>query len=445
MLPALVSHCFAESAEHPLSETATAFAGDLAARISAVLCDAGAIDPASREEKKAHRRQLRRRQDELYRWYESKGRNVSLRDCKTETDRANYREFRKIMANADFLELSYRRRLHFVSRIERHFMEMRPQFSPALEAVVGAVSEPDRGGERRSSQGRLHAFFLGRLQQPLTIGLSYFGRGLRTGYAAVYTPKTQTMLLNLNLAQSRPAEFIDAFEHELWHHLIPVRIPDDMTNNLWWEGFAETVAELWSEEVHERMPRARIARSSSIEYPVQVAFCALYLGMERQLTFEYLCGLRDAADFSRAFAAGTYPPAAGGCRAMPDSQVPPVRRILGDIISKPAAIDSEKRHRIEKLLSDWGWKEDDGSRISIGKYIANGDFEATELGFAFRLKKQLLFDLIQAVTVVNLQDLTAAVPTRCIVGMLVLPQHLTANVRDVCHYVRNPYRQYANR
>jgi hypothetical protein len=269
-----------------------------------------------------------------------------------------------------------------------------------------------------------------RLATPVHVRARYFGHGKHTGTGAIYFPPTATIHINLNMAADDPAMFVDSFEHELWHHLLPLVTSKSMLNNIWWEGFTELMAERWSSVQPPRHHALRAARA--IEYPVQVAFATMLMTAAPEATLTYLYdGRHDHARLAAAVRASATVPA-------------PVAAALAEVIAAPVAISPERLQQLRGMLKNWGWKEDDGGLIDITGYVVDGQLDATKCGTAFRYRKQLLIDLIQAITVHNLQAVRAAGGTGW-TRQLDLPRHLRRNLERVLSYVDDPYHQYANR
>jgi hypothetical protein len=396
---------------------AESFEQALHGQMVSILYDAGAIDPVTLKEDKDSRRADVKRHKELDAWFEGKGRNVSLLSCKTEVDKANYRAFRTEMSNQDFLGMKFRRRLRFVRKIDNHFGVMKRHFRTALWAVVDT---PETG------PGTLEAVIQNRLEIPAGLSLRYFGRARATTIGAMYHPRSHSIYLNLNFMTSRPALFVDSFEHELWHHLLPIVDRHHATDNIWFEGFAEAASELWSEELYEQIDRSPVIKSKDIEYPIQTAFASLCFGVNRRATFEYLADVSDLSAYQEALA------------------VDSISNSLSALFAEPHFAHNG-RARVTVMLSDWGWKEDDGGVIDISKYVAGEGLDKKAMATAFLYKKKMFLDLIQAVTVCKLQQFSELHSRKDLVHRVELPPHLRENLKEVLNYVESPYHQYANR
>jgi hypothetical protein len=232
--------------------------------------------------------------------------------------------------------------------------------------------------------------------------------------------------MNLNYMVSYPAQFVDSLEHELWHHLLPIVARENVVDNIWWEGFNEAACELWSEALYDRIERPAVGPSDSIEYPVQTAFASLFLDVDRRLTLEFLAAVIDAGQFRDALA---------------DSEL---GTALVELMQEPHfARDGQKR--VTDMLSDWGWKEDDGSLIDISRFVDGERLERRAMSGAFLYDKEMFVDLVQAITVCKLQDLRERLPPSRILHGLSLPDHLRKNVADILDYVDFPYHQHGKR
>ena len=399
-----------------VADSAT-FASNVRTQMAAILYLAGAIEPATEKEDRESRREQRQRHKELAAWFDSKNRDISLRNCTSEQDKANYGIFRTAMANKEFLALKFKRRRRFIGKINDHFAAFETHFDDALSALV----TPPAAGS-----AALEAHFAERLQIPVQLSLRYFGRTNSTTLAAMYHPRSHNIYLNLNYMISYPAQFIDSLEHELWHHLLPIVDRENVVDNIWWEGFNEATCELWTAALYDRIERPAVGPSDSIEYPVQTAFASLFLDVDRRRTLEFLAAAIDAGQFRDALA---------------DNEL---GTALVELMQEPHfARDGQKR--VTDMLSDWGWKEDDGSLIDISKYVDGDHLERRAMSGAFLYDKEMFVDLIQAITVCKLQDLRKRVPPSRILHGLSLPDHLRKNVADILEYVDFPYHQHGKR
>jgi len=352
------------------------------ARVLATLHEA-ALFTADGVERTAERKKLLRRQQSLRSWFESHGKSLRLSDCRTDADRANYRDFRGVMATEKFLRMSAKARARYIARVDRRLATMCARWAEAW-----AQFSPHRPPAEMPN-----------------IAVRYFGFGAYTTTAAMYYPKSQTVYLNLNHARDDPDDLVDSLEHELWHHFIPLVTADTVAQNIWFEGFTEFYSELWAEPFR----RAREEESThSVEYPVQTAYVTLRYLQNREQT--------------HAITFGTTP--------MPDL----------------LAASQAKLAKLSEMLGNWGWKEDDGAPgVALDRYILNGRFSAPALSDLFRKDRQLLLDLIQAITVCELRNAREAGFDDRWARKQDLPEHLKQNLIEVFKYVKNPRRQHANR
>ena len=399
-----------------VADSAT-FTSNVRTQMAAILYHAGAIEPATQKEDRESRREQRQRHKELTAWFDSKNRDVSLRNCTSDQDKANYRIFRTAMANKEFLALKFSRRRRFAGKINDHFAAFETHFDDALSALV----KPSAAGS-----AALEAHFSERLQIPVQLSLRYFGRTNSTTFAATYHPRSHNIYMNLNYMISYPAQFVDSLEHELWHHLLPIVDRENVVDNIWWEGFNESTCELWSTALYDRIERPAVRPSDSIEYPVQTAFASLFFDVDQRRTLEFLAATIDIGQFREALA---------------DSEL---GTALVELMQEPHfARDGQKR--VTDMLSNWGWKEDDGSLIDISKYVDGDRLKRRTMAAAFLYDKEMFVDLIQAITVCKLQDLRKRVPPSQILHGLSLPDHLRKNVADILEYVEFPYHQHGKR
>jgi hypothetical protein len=380
-----------------------------------MLSEAAQIDPESGGERKDARKALMARQRELQEWFSGMGQAVSLADCKTEKDRANYREFRDTMATYEFVRLKLRERQRFIRHVDGYLAALANEFESSLKRFLAVESVADPLWTA-----------VGVDLQPVKLKPRFFGHGRYTGTAAVYFPPERCIYLNLNMAVESPDDFIDSLEHELWHHLMPLVTATTLHENLWWEGFTEAAAEQWAAS----RPGQGRGRGASVEYPVQVAFVSLFLGLDRRLTLEHAYGLKTREEFLVAFA------------AKPDQAE--LRQVLAAALRDSMRVDAARKAALERMLGHWGWKEDDKSAFKLDVWLEGEFLSEAKIRRSFRWDKQLLMDIIQAQTVANLQAIKAVGGAR--VGLsLPLSKSLLDNLRKVLAYVDDPYHQYANR
>ena len=398
--------------------TATrAFADHLGGSTLEMFFSVAMIDRDSGGEPREPRRARIARQKQLREWLREHGGQVAAEDCEDEEDRRNLREYPETMAGRRLLALPRRQRLRLLREIEDYFEQFSEYFAASLTAVF-QVAEPKH----------LPPIVRSQMQIRLRVRPRALPRERGHLIAAIYLPQHRLILFNPDQAAEDPAGFLDTFEHELWHHLLPGL--DDLANdaNLWWEGFNEAVSEIWSAEFHARASGIGHLHSSSVEYPSQAAFASLLLGLCRTSTLRFLTGEIGEDEF---LAGLTGRGARGAALAQAYGQrdfLPPARR-----------------ERVESVLTEWGWREDDGSRISLEYLLVDHRLDRNILQYEFHRNREFLMHFIQALTIVLLQDLRDRFPLREWRRELDLPEALQSNLRRVFNYTRNPHYPLANR
>lgn len=394
-------------------------AGEFAAfwqgKMHLLLCEAGMLEAQTLGERGAEKVALMRRQGELEAWFARQQRAVGEGQLQTEQDKQNYRDFRTVMANAEFLKLEVDERRQYVTRVDAH--------EAAFARYFGASLEEFTAGGGAEDTARVRGFLAQRLAQHVGVGMRYFGRGAETTIAAVYLPLTRSVYVNVNFMAAKERPFIGAVEHELWHHLVPTATPATVAQNLQWEGFNEALAKHWAAYFYAHLPADYKLREQQVSYPLQVAYTSLFLGSERLLTLSYLTGQRSEADFLAAFAAGG----------------PPWRATVAAQWRERLRVDAAHSQRLAALLSAWGWKEDDGAPLKLDAVLENGQLVPAKLTALFTSNRQLLNDLGDAQCVLWLQDLQAQYPAQAYPrSALDLPPNLWQNFTDVYEYSRHP-------
>lgn len=348
---------------------------------------AAGIDPRSRQEDRAAVARRRQRQQELSDWYHQAGRPTS-RSQLSEADQQRLREYPQLMASAALLELSRSQRLAYLDRVDHTFYRLQRHAQAALEKLCAGDAE-------------LIAEIEARAREIPSVQLRYFGRGPQTTVGAIYQPGTRTIYLNLNHSVHEPNAFFDAFEHELWHHLLPIVSTQSMGQRPWVEGYVEAVAELWGGAVSSPYP--------SVEYPVQTALATLHLAHARRPTLRYLTGLDDEATFR----AQLEPRLPG---LFPDLHVPGSPQDLRD------------------LLRAWGWEEDDGSPLRLEHLLTDTQLSPSAVSQEFLQDGAFVMDLIRAISILKLQ---AAQPLPPLPQDL--PQPLRDNLQRVLRHIDAPH------
>ena len=438
-----------------LDKAATQFAQNLQGRMRNLLYNAGAIDPETSKESLGIKEQMIGRQRKLNSWFHDKGKEVIFEECETETDRQNYLEFREIMANKAFLQLEYSKRRRFISTINGYFEEFSNAFATSLKEML-YPSPRQTEDENDKMINRLTQ----RLRFDVNVKIWYFNKERLTSIGAIYVPNTFTIYLNLNSLIQSPAEFIDAFEHELWHHLLPPSSLERPYENLWWEGFTEATSEIWSSYFFRHVPKRRsLKQTHHVQYPVQTAFASIYLGLHRNLTMAYLAGCMTRKRFVQCFANepefhqnksvaqkgindGIY--STDQKLKLTTFKKVPLRKpvllskedyglngLLAAFFQDPHLMDEKKKTEIELLLKNWGWKEDNYGPITIDRYVKRGKLRAVELAAAFHTEKYFVADLIKAMTLINLRKIDQLNSIKSFTWRLDLPKHLQKNINKI--------------
>jgi len=325
------------------------------------------------------------------------------------------------MATHGFLELPLRRRRRIVGEIDGYVTALRSDSGAAMATVLGAESDPVSVAVR--------AHLVRRMGVPVNLEPRFFGRRGTTAIVSLYFPPTGTIYLDFNRLAAGPRKLIDGLEHEVWHHLLPLADEAPASVNLWWEGFTEALSEIWGGILTESLPRAYQGHRC-VAYPVQTAYVTLFLSCDRSASVAFAGGVLPASELAGRLRACNGPKTVLGST---------LGRQIGEMLTMPPA----RQARVEKLLHDWRWREDDGGRISVGCMISEGAFEAGVIDREFRRNRRFLMDVIQALTVVNLQDVAAR--CRPLPRMPDMPRHLRENVLTVLDYVGDPYYQLSNR
>ena len=428
-------------AHHNSLRHAASFSRDLADRMSTLMFAAGTIDPLTLNENRELRNSTLKRQDNLETWFQSKRRAVRFEDLGTKEEKKNYRDFRSTMANYQFLRCSYQKRIEYIRLVNSYFSAFANNFMAGLTRFLG-----------NTECGAVINTIDDRLKIPVTPHLRYFNRHQFTSMGAVYLPENSGIYLNLNMMIQSPSEFMDSFEHELWHHLLPPRDDSGAFRTLHFEGFTEVIAEAWREDMDLLCVglSAQKKKSRAVQYPVQTAYASIYYGMDKKLTMQYLTGDLSITEFIAQFAEPKNDSFSKkwGSLGHPDNSMADQRTLrmrLATTFLDRKNITSATRRKVEKTLSDWGWKEDDGGPLNLSRFAVGDRLNDDALMTSFRQEKRFFYDFIQALTVHQLQILREEFPGSKIIRQLDLPEHLLDNFSTVFSYIRNPYHQFANR
>ncbi len=207
-----------------------------------------------------------------------------------------------MMANRDFLLLGLNQRLKFIHLVNQYFANFSSNFSLSLNHMFRSEI-----GNNKVYKRVLMERISDQLDAPVEIQIRYFNRNKFTMTGAVYLPKGSAIYLNLNEMVRSAPDFIDSFEHELWHHLLPLRDKSGKFVTLWFEGFTETVSEIWSESFNksELAVNPSLRPAKTIQYPVQTAFVSLYFGVDKLAALSYFSGILSEKKITHSFAWAT--------------------------------------------------------------------------------------------------------------------------------------------
>jgi hypothetical protein len=344
-----------------------------------------------------------KRQRELNDWFHEHDRRVlAPAECKTEQDRRNADEYHATMSNFQLLALPRRERRKAKAALQAYAQTMNLHGEAALRTLFSPLP-PE---------------LLARWQEPPTIKAACLGGIVRYAPAAVYVPDSQTMYLDFNQA-IEPALFADAFEHELWHHLVRCVAPPDVARNLFWEGYNETLSELWGAELRRQAGEEALA-DGPVRYPVSSAIASLCFAANRRATLAWLLGERESTDLAKGIA----------------PTLPSLAALLSDRLAMP---ETRKAH-IETILENWNWHEDDGTPPVIDSFLVGATIDPERIRTAFRLNRRYLEAFIAAQAVVWLQDLVEAEGRDKLQALASseLPDALAGNLGRAMNYVRNP-------
>jgi hypothetical protein len=395
----------------------------MAGDMRTLLYDAGCIDPATDKENTDERKRRTARQKELAKWFADRGQSVSYSRNASEEDKRNYLEFRDAMSTAEFLDRTPTKRKAFIRKTMPYFDDLASFFPVSLESFIGA--------DNSAAGQRVRAVFAMHCSEPVIFKTRYFGRRTHTAIGALYFPPTKHMYLNLNYLVYSPSSFVDSFEHELWHHLLVRPSVANLGDNLWWEGFTEVAAVLWHDELEKHSRAARNLGGRGVEYDIQAAVASLYYVVDRVGTIDYLAGGTTAEAFAERLTGGAGHPV--------------LRRHLGPWLVDRNLMPPDRKARVEKLITTWGWTENDKSPAKIDEFIKDGQLDREMISKGFRHKKDYLLDIIDAMTVVWLQDLQQDIKAKDLLKSINLPEQLEDNLDDVLSFARGPAYHYSTK
>ncbi len=435
----------ARADDSPVFRAAEIFSKNIAEQISQLLYDAGAVKKETQTEDVSLNKRMTEIHRDLDKWFRSKGKHITWERCESNEDKTNYLEFRQSMANRDFLQLELNLRLQYIRKMNQYFAHFSSKFSTSLIGILNSGTGYDKTSEKLVVEK-----ITGQLNKPVEIQIRFFNRNKFTMTGAVYLPKVPMIYFNLNEMIRSGPDFIDSFEHELWHHLLPPRDKSGDFITLWFEGFTETVSEIWSESLNkndELAGNTLLLPAKTIQYPIQTAFVSLFFGIDKRLALSYFSGAMSIENLRSflCFNESEFDPSRSTQSSASLKYATTMRERFCEALLTAKTISRFDQNKIEKILSDWGWKEDDGKNISISRYLDDELISDKSVNTAYRREKQFFLDFVQALTIVQLQKIRKDVPIRKMVGMLQLPGHLIKNIKKVVNYVNYPYHQYANR
>jgi hypothetical protein len=158
----------------------------------------------------------------------------------------------------------------------------------------------------------------------------------------------------------------------------------------------------------------------TVRYPVQTAISSLCFAADRKATLGWLLGKQSREEFVQSLA----------------PQVPG----LAALFTASAAMPPRRKTRIEAVLADWNWHEDDGSPPRIDTFLDGNVIAAMRIRTAFRLNRRYLDAFIDAQAVVRLQDIVKGAGKDRLLKLARerLPDTLVANLQRTLNYIRNP-------
>ncbi len=402
------------------------FATKIAEQVTTIVRETAGLNETYADATKK-RGKILEHQRKLNQWLDSHGRNVTLAKCKTEEDKRNYRDFKNVMAGHRLLTLPLRERIKRVQMVKNYCHSFTKNFTTAIKAVIPP-------SDKSTLSEHIYENLNKQLRTPLKISRYFFGRNQQSMIASVYLPAREHMFLNLDFLADNPQDFRDAFEHELWHHLIP--IPDDLriSQNLWWEGCNELFSEVFGSKLDDlNNASSTIPHSRSVEYPIQTAFCSLLFANNQQATVAFANSAITRDELAEKLINKI---SADGA----------INKSLGEVLQASHRIDQYKKQRLEKTLGDWGWRENNGTEIDIGYLLQNERLADDKLNREFKKNRRFLMDLIQALTVTNIQELKKQrTDYELRKSASALPSQLRHNLRRVLEYCDNPYYQLSQR
>jgi|SaaInlLV_10m_DNA_2_1039722.scaffolds.fasta_scaffold07268_2 hypothetical protein len=421
------------------------FASDLAREVRSMLFAATAIDPVSWRDNTKALKSMRRRHREIHAWLTEKGSRVSWTDCSTERDRMNFRAYPNAMSNRVLLGRSRQARLRYVRTTERYLLGLTQSMGPGLVRLLSTRSQTPRGQPTATDDGSrrqmLAAWLMSRLTAPLHVESRFLNRDKSGSVCALYVPDLQTMFIDMDQAATAPHILADSLEHELWHHMLPP-LRTDPVRELLREGFTEMIAEIWGSESRRAEPTRRPQSPGGVEYPFETAVTSLLWATAPYLMLEYMMGMKDTEEVAAQLrpALGKNGPS-NRAEYLPNAQ----SSALADGLHELTTVPERNRLMVEQLLTGWGWREDDRSRISIG-FLLNADKIAPAVLEHERVNNGLFArDIARAFAVCFLRNTMNTCSPHPLDVSPCLPEHVADNLRRALKSAAKPATPFAQR
>lgn len=384
--------------------------GSTTANFRVFLAEAFLRDPVTGTEIAEAVRAARARQKLLYNWFIEHDMHVSQATC-TDGKEADYLEsFRTEMATHRLLLLPRRKR-------DLLYDEM-VHYSHALERVMPQTFD-GMCREAPDVAGFLHQRWL----LPITFRGVYFGTPGDRSPASVMVPSWQRCYLDLNVAAEHPERFFDCFEHELWHHLMPLdENEEEPVATIWLEGFNECLAELWRQEF-DRAADLHISESRRVTYPLQTALASLFLGWQRENTLRFLSGRLSTEEFQSLLNTS--------------ADGPNLRSIYLD----SQVLSPGRRQRVIRILADWGWRLPGPDSVYIDLLVrSDGRLDTAALKIHLREHRNAVSTFLDAHAAVLLQDVLEKKVRHRLVSTAEerLAPALATNLKRVSNYLSAP-------
>lgn len=397
-----------------------------AAQLRELVVDACSLDPADLSDNREKRRLRRAQQKRMQAWFNERRHDVRWDDCVTDEDRDNFLDFRTVMASRDITALPLRERRRIAEQAAAYADALAERLPETVAAVI------DRSGVE--ARPHLYRLLIERFSQPLPLHPYFFNRTGVAGAIAAYLPDRSEMYLDLNLLAADPQAFYAAFEHEMWHHLMPVGHDGDVHSCPWYEGIIEMLSRLWGAELRRRSGRVLPRQCRAVAYPVQTALMTLAFAANPDALLMAASGMRPLEE---AFQEHRDRQHRGGPSAA-----------LTALFAASGTVSADELSQTEALLSRWGWREQGGAPIRLGRLAKDERFDEQAVNQAYRNNRRLLLEFIQALSVVRLRTLvdeTGEAPLRALAANRGIPPVLQQNMRHVLDYIADPFYQLALR